>query len=301
VPWPPGQVPAAATHVLLLPSQQPPAKQKLPSQHGCPPPPQLTHLPAVEHERCVRVQKSPLEPLPFGLPLQQFSPVPPQVLLLQPWLWHVPREPPHCALFAMQPLASQQPLVFVQPWRWQQGCPAPPHAVTVPLSQTVVALAASPEARQLPEVQQPPPLHVLPAQHGSVELPHAAHWPLTMQIVLAAAHAAPVVTHADVPGSQQPVVHTLPGQHAEPGLPHMVHVPLTHTVPPIEHALPFATHAEVPVSQQPPAVHVLPTQHACPEPPHPTHTPPLQSVFAVEHDVLSPTHLFVPGSQHAPP
>lgn len=57
-----------AIHTLLFWSQQPPAAQPLPSQQGCPGPPQVAHLPPALHARPEPVQKA----LPPACAAQQF-------------------------------------------------------------------------------------------------------------------------------------------------------------------------------------------------------------------------------------
>ena len=136
------------------------------------------------------------------------------------------------------PRVSQHAPVHVLPA--QQGCPTPPHAVHVPLTQDKPFAQALPEQHaspdppqvQLPPVQvfpllhvppaamqpvvsqHPPPLHVLPAQHANPEAPQAWHEP-PAQTLPDAAHAAPLLTHVLVPGSQQPVaLQIAPAQHA---------------------------------------------------------------------------------------
>ena len=57
VPWRPPQAPPLVTHRPLVLSQQPPAVQVLPAQHGLPGPPHLTHVPALQPSPA-SVQKS---------------------------------------------------------------------------------------------------------------------------------------------------------------------------------------------------------------------------------------------------
>jgi hypothetical protein len=72
VPSPPPHAAAAATHVFVLWSQQPPPLQRLPSQHAAPVPPQAPHVPPAAPVQVspATVQKLASEPLPFGLPGQ---------------------------------------------------------------------------------------------------------------------------------------------------------------------------------------------------------------------------------------
>lgn len=133
---------------------------------------------------------------------------------------------------------SQQAPVHVFPA--QQGCPTPPHAMHVPVTHekpvahTLPEQHASPDPPhvQLPPVQvfpllhvppaatqpvvsqHPPPLQVLPEQHANPEAPQAWHEP-PAQTLPEAAHAAPLLTHLLVPGSQQSLeLHMPPVQHA---------------------------------------------------------------------------------------
>jgi hypothetical protein len=74
-PWPAEQAPPATTHVFVLWSQQPPVEQSLPSQQGCPVPPQVTHLEvAALHVSPEAVQKLAATLLPLVLPVQHACP-----------------------------------------------------------------------------------------------------------------------------------------------------------------------------------------------------------------------------------
>jgi hypothetical protein len=71
-----------------------------------------------------------------------------------------------------------------------------------------------PDAMQPFVSQHPPPLHMLPAQQANPDAPHAWHPPVA-QTLPEAEHAAPLLTHWLVPGSQHPfALHVEPVQHA---------------------------------------------------------------------------------------
>jgi hypothetical protein len=101
--------------------------------------------------------------------------VPLQVLFVQ----HGWPEPPQ-GMQLTEPLAAAMQIVVVRslqvcpcpPAAGQQGCPAAPqsHAPCMQVPKVAVEVATlhvCPSARHCPAKQQPPPLQVVPSQHGS--------------------------------------------------------------------------------------------------------------------------------------
>src|SRR5438874_2667763 len=83
---------------------------------------------------------------------------------------HMPCAPPQVVFVATQPVPVQQPPASqLVP---QQGCIAPPHAVTAPALQTMPVATVAPEAKQLLLLQQPPLWQTLPVQQGEPGRPH---------------------------------------------------------------------------------------------------------------------------------
>jgi hypothetical protein len=69
----------------------------------------------------------------------------------------------------------------------------------------------SPDARQVPPWQQPPPEQVLPGQHASPEPPHEVQ---TLLVQAPPVEQVPAsATHMSLPGSQQPELQVLLAQH----------------------------------------------------------------------------------------
>jgi hypothetical protein len=98
----PPHVPAAATHVCVVPSQQPFAAHELPSQQGCPEPPHAVHFTVdAEHAMPDATQKSPALPCVFGFPTQHACVFAPQTGgPLHELVPHVPSAPPHVVAVA---------------------------------------------------------------------------------------------------------------------------------------------------------------------------------------------------------
>jgi hypothetical protein len=99
----------------------PPVQGVAPPQHACPSAPQAVQVPAVPLARALPVQANPVAvqvPL-FPVP-QQGCPDPPQAPHMLP-----PAETMHCRLLSQEPPLPPPP--------GQQGWPAPPHALQVPL------------------------------------------------------------------------------------------------------------------------------------------------------------------------
>jgi hypothetical protein len=131
VPSPFPHAAAAATQLFVLWSQHPPALQMLPSQHGLPVPPQVTHAVfAASHAKLAAVQNRPTPPpAPLGLPGQHpAAPIVPHGFTLPgpappvhectgdpPPLRHVPSVPsPHDVPAAMHLPSTQQSPPVVQ-------------------------------------------------------------------------------------------------------------------------------------------------------------------------------------------
>jgi hypothetical protein len=95
----------------------------------------------------------------------------------------------------------------------QHACPDPPQ-LQLPFVHVFPLLQVAPDAVHPLVSQHPPPLHVPPAQQAKPDEPHA--WqPPGAQTLPWAMHAAPLLTHTLVPGSQQPfALHMPPEQHA---------------------------------------------------------------------------------------
>ncbi len=169
-PVPPLHMLPLPTHVRVERSQQPPLLQSDPSQHGCPGPPQAVQLFWLSQASPEVTQKLPLHEPPFMAPWQQLWPSAPQ--RVQEPLKHIPTciEPQvdpdmtHCP--------STQQRLPVHESIAQQGCPPPPHVWSVPSTHTDVPVP-SPRARQVPPLQQPPPVHAVPlVQQASPGCPH---------------------------------------------------------------------------------------------------------------------------------
>jgi hypothetical protein len=149
-------------------------------------------------------------------------------------------------------------------------------------------------------------VHTLPAQQGWPAAPHVVQTPSTLAVppehtVVAALQAAPVPTHALVPGSQQSgATHAVsgPGQHGVPVIPHALHDPAAQIVDAAAHPVPVATH--VPVVSQHPLGHELPAQQIPPVAPHDLQEPPEQTRSLPEHAPSFATHRLVLESQHPP-
>jgi hypothetical protein len=100
------------------------------AQHGCPVPPQLTHVPPLQI--CPLAQQAWLEPEPHTLPLSQHAWFTHVCVLEQVWQ----KPPPLPQLLFAAPCVhrllvwSQQPPLVQSVPLAQQGCPSPPHAAT---------------------------------------------------------------------------------------------------------------------------------------------------------------------------
>jgi hypothetical protein len=134
----------------------------------------------------------------------------------------------------------------------QQGWPAPPHEVHVPV-------AAAPVVWQVfPAEQFPAPAAAALAQQGWLSPPQATHFKVAVRQTVFGA------------------VHRLLEQHASPRPPHVPHAPSEQVpVKPAPQADSATLHVAVPApfagaTQHPPARQRLPGQHAWPwaVPPH---------------------------------
>jgi hypothetical protein len=182
---------ASATQRSVPESQHAVPPQTDPRQHRWPGPPQASHVPELPHTLLALLQRFPLQ--------------------------HTWPGPPHVAQVLPEQANVSTLHVRFGP---QHGSPAPPHAMHVPPIGSHVAFGAlhvvpqqgwlsAPHPPQLPPLQTPPPstpvhtcedethrrmpltvtqqpplLHALAAQQGSVTSPHAWH--------VAPLHAAPV-------------------------------------------------------------------------------------------------------------
>jgi hypothetical protein len=171
-----------ATHLLVVPSQHPPALHVLSSQHGCPVPPHVWQVGALPpplgaQTRPDAVQNGPARPLPFGLPGQHACPDPPHALPPMPQdpPVQVCPVPPHAAVVAMHVPPTQHEPTVVHASPAQHGPPFAPHAVGVPFKQMLPVVVVSPDARQTLLWQQPPPAHALFAQHAWPGPPQTGH------------------------------------------------------------------------------------------------------------------------------
>ena len=108
----------------------------------------------------------------------------------------VPRLPPQVldAAAQVKPLQQAPAPAAEQSAFWQQDCPAPPHATSVPALHTWVPTLV-PDGTHWPEAEsrQPPAWQVLPAHGGWNAPPQPVHVPLV--------HMSPIV------------LQRLPGQH----------------------------------------------------------------------------------------
>lgn len=226
--WALAQLLPVATHVWFDWSQHP-LPHVLPSQQGWPLPPHVAHLVPVEHARGAPafwpVQNAPFLPLPG----QQAAPEVPQFVPPErQWpALQLPTSPPHETVLpvAMHPPAVQHEVPVVHRPSPQHGCPLPPQVTELPDEQTFPAVVVCPLATQVVPVQHPPPRHELPEQHSCVGSPQPTQLP-PEHTSFVPEHAAPLLTHLPLPGSQHPPLpQVLPAQHALPLVPHVVHVP----------------------------------------------------------------------------
>jgi hypothetical protein len=226
------QVPRPPVHdvplaLQLLPTQQPPLSQELPSQQGWLVPPQVWHeseLPPPLSSTQVVFDAEHNEGVPSTAGGQQVWPTP------------VPPQPPHdpmrphvvvpqlsgvgtLSLTQVRVVTSQQTPsdpsdAGAQTLSAQQGWPCAPHALQVPFKQTlVVAVLAPAQLRplgtQLSPLQQPPSLQVELAQQG---------WPTPPQVRQPVAVQTLPVLQA-VPGCTQWPPEQPHGQEASAQLP----------------------------------------------------------------------------------
>ena len=224
VPAPPEQLPPAATQVGVfwaLWSQQPPAAQTFPSQHGWSASPQGSHsVVSGLHTSPEAVHtQAPVKPV-----AQQVWPCPPHwPAPLQLPSVHVPRKPPQLPPVATQLPPAQQLVAVVQEVLAQHGCVSAPHATKVPAAHTVPPVPSSPDATQrlLVVSQHPPPAQMEPAQQASPGRPHTRHWPAVQ--VPPVEQSAASAMHSSMPVSQQPEEQALAAQHGRPGVPQGLH------------------------------------------------------------------------------
>ena len=214
----------------------------LPSQQGCPGPPQAAQL-LQSQVWPAAVQKSLAAPPPW----QHCRPAPPQPEHEPPT--QVPAPAPQEVAVATQVVPAQQ-LVPEQVELAQQSWPVAPHGTKPPrpLQTTPPSLEPAGMQRFVVVSRQPPPAHRPPA--------HAA-WsgpPQGAQVLLVHASAVPV--------------HVLPAQQGWPRPPQPAHWPVPVQRSPVRHAVPGARQELLPPTSQQPPVQLAPAQHGWPTPPH---------------------------------
>ncbi len=207
------------------PLQHPPPLHAANVQQACPAPPHPTHLPPAAghtsapplHEALaathIVLDGSQQPPLVHTFPVQQGSPVPPHTS-------HLPPEHTSPEGHGVAPL--------------QQASPVTPHATQVP---PAAGHTSAPPLHEPPAAthvgvavevsQQPPLVHVSPAQHGSVVPPHVMH-EVPLQICVAE-HALPPAMQVFDPLQHTPAAHTPVAQHGSVAPPHATHEVPLHT------------------------------------------------------------------------
>jgi hypothetical protein len=159
------------------------------------------------------VQKSLCGPA-LAVPLQHGWLRPPQTMvpIAQEPPMHAPKTAEQAPPVPTQARPVQQLPGVLQIPSSQHGLLAPPQLTLAPLWQTLLAAPGmlAPEATQLPLVQQPPPVQVLPGQQGWPGPPQARHCVPTQ--LPPSEQAALASTQVFLPASQQPAAHELPAQ-----------------------------------------------------------------------------------------